>query len=249
MNLSTTTPLPVRDRPAPATRRVVDAPTRMFHWLFALCFAGAYITGDGERLRLVHVALGYSMAGLLVFRLLYSLFGPQQARLSVLWNRLRNAPLWLLSLKAAVQSRLQGAPAQTLTVNWRQGQGILMAAAILALLLAVLPLTLSGYATFNDWGGEWLEELHEAVGEFMLMLVLLHLALIAGLSLLRGRNLALPMLTGRQPGAGGDLAKRNHGWLAWLLLAAVLSYWSWEWQQAPAVAAVTATRSAEHDDD
>jgi hypothetical protein len=30
-----------------ASRRVVDAPTRMFHWLFALCFAGAYITADG----------------------------------------------------------------------------------------------------------------------------------------------------------------------------------------------------------
>ena len=36
-------------------------------------------------------------------------------------------------------------------MNWRQGQNILMAAAILALLLLVLPLTLSGYATYNDW--------------------------------------------------------------------------------------------------
>ena len=51
----------------------------MFHWLFALCFAGAYLTAEGERLRLVHVALGYSITGLLVFRLLYGLFGPPQA--------------------------------------------------------------------------------------------------------------------------------------------------------------------------
>ena len=33
--------------PRPATRRVVDATTRMLHWLMALSFTGAYITADG----------------------------------------------------------------------------------------------------------------------------------------------------------------------------------------------------------
>jgi cytochrome b len=235
MSTSTTTPRPARERPAQASRRVVDAPTRMFHWLFALCFASAYLTGDGERLRLVHVALGYSMAGLLVFRLLYGLFGPPQARLSALWTKFSIAPFWLRSVQAA----WQGAGQRPQAINWRQGQNILMAAAVLALLSMVLPLTLSGYASYNEWGGEWLEELHEACGEFSLLLVLSHLALITGLSLLRRRNLALPMLTGRQPGNGPDLVKRNHRWLAGLLLVAVLCYWGWEWQQAPASAATT----------
>ena len=31
--------------PSPA-RRVIDAPTRMFHWLFAACFVGAYLTAN-----------------------------------------------------------------------------------------------------------------------------------------------------------------------------------------------------------
>ena len=243
MNASTLTPLPVRDRPAQPTRRVVDAPTRMFHWLFALCFAGAYLTADGERLRLVHVALGYSLAGLLVFRLLYGLFGPPQARLSTLWSRCSSAVRWLWSLANAVASRLQG---QAQPVNWRQGQNILMATVILALLATVLPLTLSGYASDNDWGG--LAELHEAAGEFMLLLVALHLALIAGLSLLRGRNLAMPMLSGRQPGSGPDLPRHNRGWLAALLLVAVLSYWGWEWQQAPAGSVAALSRGSDHDD-
>ncbi|MDP3835815.1 MAG: cytochrome b/b6 domain-containing protein, partial [Hydrogenophaga sp.] len=53
--------------PAP-TRLVIDAPTRMFHWLFALSFVGAYRTADGERWRLLHVTLGYTLAGLLAFR-------------------------------------------------------------------------------------------------------------------------------------------------------------------------------------
>ena len=49
------------------SRLVVDAPTRMFHWLFALSFVGAYLTADGERWRALHVTLGYTFAGLLLF--------------------------------------------------------------------------------------------------------------------------------------------------------------------------------------
>ena len=219
-------------RPQP-TRRVTDAPTRMFHWLFALCFAGAYLTADGERLRLVHVVLGYSMAGLLGFRVLYGLFGPRQASLKALWAKASNAPLWLRSVWAG----LTGGG----TINWRQGQNIAMGAAIVALLLAVLPLTLSGYATYNEWGGEWLEDLHEVVGESMLWLVLAHLGLLLLISVLRRKNQALSMLTGRVDGAGPDLVKNNRSWLAALLLVAVLGYWGWEWQQAPQASSSSVT--------
>ena len=106
-------------------------------------------------------------------------------------------------------------------------------AGVLGLMALVLPLTLSGHATYNEWGGEWLEEVHEFVGEWFLWTVLAHLGLLLGLSLLRRKNQALPMLTGRIEGNGPDFAKRNHVWLAGLLLVAVLGYWAWEWQQAP----------------
>lgn len=210
------------------TRRVVDAPTRMFHWLFALCFVGAYLTADGERWRMLHVTLGYTLAGLLGFRVLYGLFGPKHARLSLMWRKLGSAPVWLRSLP---QARSFSA------INWRQGQSLLMALGVVALLLLVLPLTLSGYATYNDWGdvlgGDWLEDLHEFFGEAMLAVVLAHVALIAGLSLLRRKNQAQPMLSGWVECAGPDLAKKNHAWLAALLLIAVLAYWTWEWRAAP----------------
>ncbi|MES2385026.1 MAG: cytochrome b/b6 domain-containing protein [Pseudomonadota bacterium] len=216
--------------PAAATpgRRVTDAPTRMFHWLFALSFLGAYVTADGESWRLMHVTLGYTMAGLLVFRVLYGLLGPRQAGLGLMWRKLAGAPAWLRSL---TQSR------SLADINWRQGQNFLMALAVVALLLMVLPLTLSGYATYNDWGdflgGDWLEEVHEFFGEAFLFVVLAHLALIAGLSLLRRKNQALPMLTGRIAGKGPDLVQKNRVWLAALLLLAVLAYGGWEWQQSP----------------
>jgi len=233
-----------------ARRLVTDAPTRMFHWLFALSFLGAYLTAEGERWRMLHVTLGYTMAGLLVFRLLYGLFGPRLSGLGVLWRKLAGAPAWLASVKGA--RALSG-------INWRQGQNLLMALAVIALMAMVVPLTLSGYATFNDWGdflgGDWLGDVHEFFGEAMLVVVLAHVGLIAGLSLLRRKNQALPMLTGRVPGNGPDLVKKNRVWLAALLLIAVLAYGAWEWQQSPSGLIPTGAFSGasrdhhDHDDD
>ncbi|MDZ7922362.1 cytochrome b/b6 domain-containing protein [Rhodoferax sp.] len=248
----TTTTFPSAAAPAKsARRRVVDAPTRVFHWLFALSFLGAYLTAEGERLRLLHVTLGYTMAGLLVFRVLYGLLGPRQAALSMLWRKLGGLWPWAQSLKAAVQA--DASPA----VNWRQGQNLFMALAIVALLVLVLPLTLSGYATYNEWGdflgGDWIEEVHEFFGNTVLAVVLAHIAAIVGLSVLRRKNLAAQMVTGRADGPGPDLAKRNHGWLAALLLCAVLTYWTWEWQQSPqgliSPQAISAVLSGQGDDE
>lgn len=206
------------------SRRVTDATTRMLHWLMALSFTGAYLTAEGEHWRLVHVTLGYTLGGLLVARVLWGLLGPRHARLTYLWSRLQGLPAWLQSLRTA-------APA------WRQGQNLLMALAVALILALILPLTLSGYASYAEWGGgwdgEWLEELHEFFGNAMLAVVLGHVGLIAGLSLLRRKNQALPMLTGRVAGAGPDLAPKNHGLLAAALLAGVLAFWGWQWHTAP----------------
>lgn len=212
----------------PTRRRVTDAPTRMFHWLFALSFAGAYATADGEHWRLVHVTLGYTMAGLLAFRVLYGLLGPRTAGLGLLWRKFAAAPGWLRALPRA------SSPAQ---VNWRQGQNLLTALAVLLLLGLVVPLTLTGYATYHDWGdwlgGDWIEELHEFFGNTLLAVALAHVGLIAAWSALRRKNQALPMLTGRVEGRGPDLVTHNRAWLAVLLLVAVLAYGTWEWRQAP----------------
>lgn len=214
---------------APAkTRRVVDAPTRVFHALFALSFLGAYLTADAERWRALHVTLGYTMVGLLAFRVAYGLFGPRQAGLGLLWRKLAGLPAWLRSFATGIrQATLSGIP-------WRQGQNLLMALSIFSLLVLVVPLTLSGYGTYNDWAaGEWLAEVHEFFGNALLAVVLVHLALVVGLSVVRKRNQALPMLTGRVEGPGPDLVTHNRAWLAALIVMAVLAFGTWQWQQFP----------------
>lgn len=211
-----------------ASRLVIDAPMRMFHWLFALSFVGAYVTAESEHWRLLHATLGYAFAGLLVFRLLYGIFGPRQAALGLLWRRLAGVPAWLRSVVAARSFS---------AVNWRQGQSLTMALAIVSMLALVVPLVLSGYGTYNDWGdvlgGDWLEEVHELVGNTFLLLVLAHLALIAVLSVLRRQNQALVMLTGRVRGNGPNLVRHNQAWLAGLLLLAVVALGAWQWRGSP----------------
>lgn len=221
-----TRPLDTASTTSPPTmRRVVDATTRMLHWLMALCFTGAYLSADSERWRLVHVTLGYTLAGIVLARLLWGLVGPRPVRLSGLWSRVRGLPAWLRSL-VAVRSLV------ALQALGRPGRNLLMGLAMLLMLALVLPLSLSGYAVWDEWGGEWLEEIHEWVGNAMLLVVLVHIGLIGLWSMVQRKNQALPMLTGRVPGRGPDIAKKNYGLLALLILACVLAFWGWQWQSA-----------------
>ena len=200
-------------------RLVVDAPTRMFHWLFALSFAGAWLTADSERWRALHVTLGYVFAALLGFRLLYGLIGPRHARLGTLRRRVAGAADWVRALRTARVFSPQ---------HWRQGRNLAMAVAIVTILALVAPLVLSGYATYSEWG-DWLEEVHEFFGNALLAVVLAHLGLIAASSLLQHRNQALPMITGRVPGPGPSPVKHERTWLAALLLPATIAFGLWAW--------------------
>ena len=208
--------------PAPG-RRVVDAPIRMFHALFAATFAGAYLTADSEHWRLLHVTLGYAFAGLLGFRLLYGLLGPRQAALGVLRRRIAGTRAWAETLRST-PARTAARQAGHLATGW----------AIVAMLALAAPLALSGYGTWVDWGGDALESVHEALGDAFVVVVAAHLSLLAGLSLLRRRNLALPMLTGRVREPGPDPVRNDRRWLAAALLASVTTFVAWHALTGPA---------------
>lgn len=198
-------------------RRVIDAPIRAFHWLFALSFTGAWLTAESESWRDVHVTLGYAFAGLLLFRLIYGLAGPRQARLSQIWHRVSGLSTWLGDARAG-------------RVDWARLATLGLGTAMLLLIVIGVPLVLAGYATHRDWLGmeDALGEVHESFANVALALVLAHLTLIAGLSAARHKNLARPMLTGRMPGRGPDLIKSNRAGLATLLLAAYLGLVGWQ---------------------
>ncbi len=69
----------------------------------------------------------------------------------------------------------------------------------IVLLLAFAALAgLTGWATYESLGGEWLEESHEFLASAMLAVVGVHLAGVAVASWLHRENLVRAMLTGRK---------------------------------------------------
>lgn len=173
------------DRHAAPTVRVWDLPTRIFHWGFALSFAGAWLTAESERLRDVHILLGYTFGGLLAFRLVWGLIGTRYARFASFLFSPADVVRYLRSLVA-------GRP------EHHVGHNPAGAIAIFALLGLGAATALSGYAVYQDIGGEWLEELHEGAASAMLVLVAIHLAGVFVSSLLHGENLVASMITGRK---------------------------------------------------
>ena len=206
---------------APRRTLVWDAPLRVFHWLLAVTFALAWFTAEGERWRLVHVTAGYTVAGLVVFRLLWGLVGTRHARFGDFVRGPRAVGAYLGSL-------LRGRP------QHHAGHNPAGALAIVGLLALAALTAFSGWATFMDFGGEWLEEAHEVLANTMLALVGVHVVAVLASSWLHRENLVGAMIDGRKAVPPREGIRRAWRGLAVLLLAAVLGFWWLQWQAAPA---------------
>jgi cytochrome b len=200
---------------------VWDLPVRLFHWLMVASFAGAWLTAESERWRLVHVTLGYTMAGLVVFRLLWGLFGTRHARFGDFIRGPRKVLAYLKSV-------LAGKP------EHHVGHNPAGAIAIVAMLLLTLATAGFGWATYNDMGGDWLEEAHEVAANLMMAVVIVHLAGVALASLMHRENLVRAMVTGRKQADPAEGVARAWRSVGAMMLAAVLGFWWLQWQDAPA---------------
>lgn len=192
---------------------VWDWPTRIGHWLMAASFLVAYLTGDSEAWRLVHVMSGGALAGLVAFRLLWGLIGTRHARFSDFLSAPSKAWRYLAGLATGK------APHHT-------GHNPAGGYAILALLLLGLLAAASGWPIFQDIGGEWLEELHETVANLMLMVVGAHLAGVILGSLAHRENLPRAMLTGYKLGKPTEAIAAGRLWATpFLIASAVAAAW------------------------
>ena len=191
---------------------VWDLPLRVFHWLLAASFAGAFLTAEAERYRNLHVALGYTVAGLLAFRLLWAFAGTRYARLSSFTFGPGAVLGYLKSLLGGKALRYIG---HNPAGSW----------VIYALLLLGIAVGISGYAVHAEWGGHGLKELHEGLANAMLGLVIVHVIGVVASSFLHRENLALAMLTGYKRGSV-DAAIRSTRWAtAVALMLAVGALW------------------------
>ncbi len=220
--------------------RVWDAPVRVFHWLMVLCFAGAYLTAESEHWRLLHVTLGYSMAALVVFRILWGVIGTRYARFTQFVRGPQAIKRYLGALFTAQPEH-------------HTGHNPAGALAILGLLGLTLAIALSGWALYNSGAGEAFEDLHEVLANAMLALVGLHVAAVLLTSWRHRENLVAAMITGRKRGLPGEGIGKSWRIVAVLLLAGVLGFGWLQWQSAPAAGAAQDAPAAgaaqrEHDD-
>lgn len=191
---------------------VWDLPTRAFHWLLALSFAGAFLTAESERYRDVHVTLGYTVLGLVGFRLLWGLVGTRYARF---WS-FAFGPRRVLRY---VNSLFTRSPQHYVGHNPVGSWGIY------ALLALSLLAGASGYATFNEIGGRGMEDVHEALANALLAVVCVHVGGVIVSSLLHRENLVRAMLTGYKRALPDAGIRVRHRLLGAALVAAVVSFW------------------------
>ena len=192
---------------------VWDLPTRVFHWLLAGSFVGAFLTADSERYRDIHVMLGYTVLGLVAFRFLWGVVGTRYARFT-------SFPIAPRSVLNYFKSLLTPAPQHHVGHN---PAGSLAIYAILALALAAAA---TGYGAYNEIGGEWLAELHEGAANAMLGLVGLHIGAVIVSSLIHRENLVAAMLNGYKKGRAGEGIRRKHGFVAAAVLIATTWFWA-----------------------
>ena len=166
---------------------VWDMPVRVFHWLLAICFAGAWLTSESERLAMIHYAFGYTACLLVLIRLVWGLIGTRYARFSQ----------FLKSPKAVLEhfmAMLRGHPHHDIGHN--PAGGLVM----FALMLLILVIGLTGYLSVKEFLGNFVSEAHEAVASLVLGLVIVHIIAAVGMSVIERQNLVRSMVTGKKKG-------------------------------------------------
>lgn len=177
--------------------RVWDPLVRVFHWTLVGAFTLAYFTEDDAMA--VHVAAGYTVAALLLFRLIWGFIGPQHARFG---DFVRSPQLAWHYLRDTVRGRAR----RYLGHNPAGGWMILL---LLAALAATAVTGLIYYGAHEHAGPfarlimsraqahTW-KEVHEFFANAAVVLVFGHVSGVILSSLAHRENLPLAMITGRK---------------------------------------------------
>jgi len=161
-----------------------DKFVRVFHWSTASLFLLNYcVFEEGEDL---HEWAGYTMAALVLLRIIWGFIGSTRARFADFFptpQRLKH------HLKNGLRAH-----------NPEQGHNPLGGAMILLMLMLLLITATSGWMMGLDqfWGEDWVENLHEYSANIMLAAVVVHVTAVLVIQNITGVALVRAMLTGRR---------------------------------------------------
>jgi len=207
------------DRHGRAGVRVWDLPTRLFHWLLVVLIALLYASGEFGTLDMRwHFWLGYATLALIVFRVLWGLFGSQTSRFA---DFVRGPVAVGRYVKAQISTN----------AHFSIGHNPLGGWSVLALLLSVLLQSVTGLfasdgidtdgpfsASVSGYTVKLMTRLHNWNENVLLLLIALHVAAVLFYLLIKHDNLIVPMLTGRKQTTPGGTLRFASPWLALALL-------------------------------
>jgi cytochrome b len=168
---------------APDMVKVWDWPLRLYHWTLAFFVLLAWFTPS--KYDSLHRFAGYTVVGLIVFRLVWGFFGTRFSRFHAIGRRLRAAPGYLVNLRHGATGRYRGLnPAGT--------------AMLVTMLLLLVISTLTGWlsTTVRFFGVWWIEDTHGWVSDAIIILVAVHVVGVLVMCVLQKENLVRSMISG-----------------------------------------------------
>lgn len=200
-----------------------DISLRLFHWSLVLLIALSWYSGEQDKFGIwadVHLWSGYGVIVLIIWRILWGLFGSDTARFSL-----------FIKGPAAVKAYLKGAQQKHAGHNPLGAFSVLILLA-LPLVIALLGLFSSDGMFFEgpfagENGGE-IKGIHRQLGEILYWIVGLHVVAVLWYWIGKKINLLLPMITGKKLlQSGVEKPALKPTWLALLLLVLVAgaAYW------------------------
>ncbi len=212
------------------TVRIWDLPTRVFHWILVLSLVGSVITAKvGGNAMVWHFRLGYLMASLLIFRLLWGLWGGRWSRFSSFIHSPRAVWRYLCG---------QGSPSDDVGHSPSGALAVFAMLGILAVQVAtglvadddianVGPLNRFVSSALSAKATGW----HQTWGPWIIYgLVAMHLAAIVYYTRVKRKRLVTPMIVGDKT-LPGDPPPSTDSWtsrlqaLVILLLAMSVMIW------------------------
>lgn len=193
--------------------KVWDFPTRVFHWGLVVAVSVSLVSAKTDNME-IHVTSGSFVLGLLVFRLLWGVWGASTAQ----FHRFIPTPQRLfdylfpskthskLSKKKNTEEDIDN---DTDVEKVIIGHSPIGALSVIALLGVLIFQTMTGLVADDDiyitgplidWvdgsTSSWATSLHLQTGDFLLALIALHIAAIVFYRIVKKMHLVTPMITG-----------------------------------------------------
>ena len=188
-----------------------DIPARLFHWAFAASLTAAiaigFLVDEEQPLFQLHMLFGIVALFLLGVRVIMGLVGSRYSRFSSYPLRPGEVVAYMISAAFSKTKLYAG-----------NNPGSATAAVLMFLLVPALFISGIGY------GGEALEELHEAFAWSLLVVIVMHLAGLAWHTIRHRENISLAMVTGKKSGKAEDAISSSHA--VWgVAIAIVAGVW------------------------